>query len=436
MNETTNTVDVSVEMPGGLERTMTVRVPNIEIEKEISLRLTRVGRTAKLKGFRPGKIPAKIVAQRYGEQVRQEVISDVIRSSYSRALQQEKLLPAGGPSIEPVKADDDGQFSYKATFEVYPEFELQPIEKLSIEIPTVEIEDSDVDDMIEKLRDQRADWQPVDRKAGDGDRVVADFVGKLGKEPFEGGEGRDVPIEIGAGHVISDFEKALQGMEAEQEKSAKVKFPKDYPVDTLAGKKAVFDISVQRVEEKVLPELDDAFVESFGIAEGGLDTFREQLRSNMERELADRLRAETKRRVLDSLLVANQIQVPNALIEQEISHMQANAMQQLNIEDPEQAPPRENFAEPARRRATLGLLVQELIRANEINVDTARLDGRIEELVSQFEKPADAARAYRADRDLMAQLEAAVLEEQVVDFLRENAKTSDKSIQFSEFMAV
>jgi trigger factor len=436
VNETTNTVDVSVEMPGGLERTMTVRVPNIEIEKEISLRLTRVGRTAKLKGFRPGKIPAKIVAQRYGEQVRQEVISDVIRSSYSRALQQEKLLPAGGPSIEPVKADDDGQFSYKATFEVYPEFELQPIEKLSIEIPTVEIEDSDVDDMIEKLRDQRADWQPVDRKAGDGDRVVADFVGKLGKEPFEGGEGRDVPIEIGAGHVISDFEKALQGMEAEQEKSAKVKFPKDYPVDTLAGKKAVFDISVQRVEEKVLPELDDAFVESFGIAEGGLDAFREQLRSNMERELAERLRAETKRRVLDSLLAANQIEVPNALIEQEISHMQANAMQQLNIEDPEQAPPRENFAEPALRRATLGLLVQELIRANEINVDTARLDGRIEELVSQFEKPADAARADRADRDLMAQLEAAVLEEQVVDFLRENAKTSDKSIQFSEFMAV
>ncbi len=435
VNETTNNVDVSVEMPGGLERTMTVRVPNVEIEKEISLRLTRVGRTAKLKGFRPGKVPAKIVEQRYGDQVRQEVISDVIRSSYSRALQQEKLLPAGGPSIEPVSGADNEQFSYKATFEVYPEFELQPTGKLSIEMPVVEIEDADVDDMIEKLRDQRADWQPVDRKAGDGDRVVADFVGKLGKEPFEGGEGKDVPIVVGAGHVISDFEKALKGMEAEQAKSAKVKFPKDYPVETLAGKKAVFDISVQRVEQKVLPELDDAFVESFGITEGGLDAFREQLRSNMERELAERLRTETKRRALDSLLVANPIEVPNALIEQEISLMQSNAMQQLNIEDPEQAPPRENFAEPARRRATLGLLVQKLISVNEITVDAARLDSRIEELVSQFEQPAEAARAYRADRDLMAQLEAGVLEEQVVDFLRQNAKTSQKSIKFSDFMA-
>ena len=226
-------------MPGGLERTMTVRVPNVEIEKEISLRLTRVGRTAKLKGFRPGKIPAKDRgaalrrASTAGSHLRCHSF-ELLACDFSRR----NCYQPEDRASSPLRHDDDGQFSYKATFEVYPEFELQPIEKLSIEIPTVEIEDSDVDDMIGKLRDQRADWQPVDRKAGDGDRVVADFVGKLGKEPFEGGEGRDVPIEIGAGQVISDFEKALQGMEAEQEKSAKVKFPKDYPVDTLAGKKA------------------------------------------------------------------------------------------------------------------------------------------------------------------------------------------------------
>jgi trigger factor len=300
----------------------------------------------------------------------------------------------------------------------------------------VEITEADTDDMLEKLRDQRGDWQTVERKAALGDRVIVDFVGRISKETFEGGEGKDVPIVVGEGQVIDDFDKALKGMLAEQSKSAKVKFPKDYPVDTLAGKKAVFDLTVQRVEEKILPAIDEAFLQAFGITEGGVETLREQLRKNMERELGERLRVETKRRALDSLLAANQIEVPKALIEQEITAMQANAMQQLNIEDPEQAPPRENFAEPALRRATLGLLVQELIRANEIKLDRSRLDQRIEGLVGQFEQPDEAARMYRSDRDLMAQLEVGVVEEQVVDFLLENAKTAEKSIDFNQFMAV
>jgi trigger factor len=436
VNETTNTLDVSVEQPGGLERTMTVRVPSVEIEKEISVRLMRVGRTARIKGFRPGKVPPNVVRQRYGDQVRQEVISDVIRSSFSQALQQENLAPAGGPAIEPVTGEDEDLFAYKATFEVYPEVELGPLGGLRIEKPVVEIGDADVDEMIERLRDQRADWNPVERKSADGDRVITSFKGTIGKEAFEGGEGSDVPIVVGAGQVIADFEKALNGMRAGESKAAKVRFPKDYPVDTLAGKKAVFEITAQAVEEKVLPEVDDEFLAAFGVTEGGLDAFREQLRENMERELAQRLRSETRRRALDSLLDANRIDVPKALVEQEITAMQGNAMRQLNIEDPADAPPRENFADAAARRATLGLLVQELIRANEITLDRARLDDRIAELVGQFEKPVEAARAYRSDRNLMAQLEASVLEEQVVDFLLQNAKTSGKSMDFSEFMAV
>lgn len=433
---TDNPIDVSVEMPGGLERRITVRVPNTEIEREISLRLTRVGRTAKIKGFRPGKIPGKIVQQRYGDQVRQEVVTDLIRSSYTRALVQEELRPAGGPSIERVSSEDDEQFSFRATFEVYPEITLSSLEAILIETPQVEITDTDTDDMLERLRDQRATWKTVDRKSSGGDRVVVDFAGSIGKEPFEGGEGKDVPIVVGEGQVIKDFDKALHGLTADQSKSAKVKFPKDYSVDTLAGKKAVFEITVHRVEEKELPEINDEFLQAFGISEGGVDALKGQLRSNMERELEQRSRAELRRRALDGLLSSNHIDVPKALIEQEISSMQANSMQQLNIEDPEKAPPRENFTEPAQRRAALGLLVQELIRVNEIKLDRSRLTERLTELVSQYDKPEEAARLYRSDQDLMAQLEAGVLEEQVVDFLLENAKTVEKSIDFKEFMAV
>jgi trigger factor len=432
----TNAVDVSVEAPGGLERRITVRVPTAEIEREVSLRLTQVGQTAKIKGFRPGKIPVKIVQQRYGDQVRHEVITDVIRSSYSRALVQEELRPAGSPSIEPKSEAGDEQFAFTATFEVYPEIALKSMDSLSIERPLVEITEADTDDMLERLRNQRAGWQTVERKAAPGDRVIVDFIGRIGKEAFDGGEGKEVPIVVGEGQVIEDFDKALKGMAAGQSKSAKVKFPKDYPADALAGKKAVFEISVQRVEEKTLPEIDADFLQAFGIAEGGVEALRQQLRKNMDRELEGRLRTETKRRALDSLLEANQIDVPKALIEQEITALQSGAMQQLNIEDPEQAPPRENFAEPARRRAALGLLVQELVRSKDLKLDRSRLDRRLDELVAQYEQPAEAARVYRGDRDLMAQLEAGVLEEQVVAFLLENAKTAEKSIDFDEFMAV
>lgn len=415
---------------------MTVRVPNAEIEREISVRLTRVGRTAKIKGFRPGKIPEKIVEQRYGEQVRQEVMSDLIRSSYSRALVQEELRPAGGPNIEPVSEEGDEQFSYRATFEVYPEISLAALDTISIERPTVGITDADTDDLLERLRDQRASWNTVERKSVAGDRVVIDFVGKIDKEPFEGGEGTEVPIVVGEGQVIGDFDKALLGLTAEQTKSAKVKFPKDYPVDTLAGKKAVFDISVHRVEEKEPAEIDDEFIKAFGVTEGGLDALKVHLRSNMESELEQRVRAEIRQRALDGLLAVNSIDVPKSLIQNEISTMQTNAMQQMNIEDPEQAPPRENFAEPAKKRAALGLLVQELMREHEIKLDRTRLNERLAELVSQYDQPEEVARHYRSDQNLMAQLEAGVLEEQVVDFLVENAKTAEKSVDFKDFMAV
>ena len=413
---------------------MIVRVPTVEIEREIDARLYKTRKTTRLKGFRPGKVPAKVVRQRFGGQIRQEVLSDIIRESYSRAISQEQLNPASSPAIEALNKQDEEHFSYQAMFEVFPEIALKGLDGLAIESPHVEIVDSDVDAMIDKLRVQRADWQTVDRKAQPDDRVIVDFVGRVKKEPFEGGEGKEVPIVLGSGQVLADFEKALKGLAAGDEKTAKVKFPKDYGVEDLAGKKAVFDITVHRVEEQILPELDDEFLDAFGAKEGGVAKLKDDVRNNMQRELDERLKVETKTRALDALLDQNQISVPNSLVQQEISNLQGDAMRRMGIEDPEQAPPREGFNDMAGRRVMLGLLVQELVSEHNIELDRARVDDRIETLVSPYEKPHEAAQMYRGSRELMAQVESAVLEDQVVDFLLEQGGSKEKKMSFEEFM--
>ena len=431
---TSTNLDVSLETAKGLERRLTVKVPNAEIEREVEARLRKMGKTVRLKGFRPGKVPAKVVRQRYGGQIRQEVLSDVIRSSFSRAVSEQQLNPAGGPAIEPIGSPDDEHFSYRAIFEVYPEVALADVDGLKFEKPAVAIETADVDRMIERLREQRADWQAVERKAAEGDRVIVDFVGTIDKEPFEGGEGKDVPIELGAGQVIADFEKALKGVQAGENKVAKVKFPKDYGVESLAGQKAEFDITVSRVEEQVLPQIDEEFMAAFGVEEGGMEAFRADVEKNMQRELDDRLRAETKNRALNALHDANRIEVPRALVEQEVRQLQADAMRRLGLQDPEKAPAAQNFVAAAEKRVRLGLLVQELISKHKLELDRKRVDERIMELSSPYENPEEAAQLYRSNRELMSQVESAVLEEQVVEFLVEQGKVKEKRMNFEEFM--
>ena len=428
--------EVSLETSAGLERRLTVRVPNAEIERAITARLAQVGKTAKLKGFRPGKVPQKVVRQYYGGQVRDEVMTDVIRSTYSRAIAEKKLNPAGGPRIEAVGAADAGgseHFTYRATFEVYPEFTLQPLEERAVNVPSVVFEEPDLDAMIEKLRAQRATWVAVDRAAAEGDRATVDFEGTIDGEPFEGGQGKGIGIAIGAGQVLKDFDDALRGVRAGESATATVLFPQDYPTKALAGKTALFAIDVKKVEEQRLPELDDAFADSFGLA-GGASALRGEVRNNMERELKERLRGDTKTRVFDALMNANKIVVPRALIEQEISTLQQDALRQMGSSDPQQAPPRERFESLAARRVTVGLLIQELLREHKIQLDQARVEVRIKELAAPYEKPDEAAQFYRSDRGMMAQVEASVLEDQVVDFILSRARCTTESIAFKNFM--
>ncbi|HEY7673446.1 MAG TPA: trigger factor [Gammaproteobacteria bacterium] len=435
MTDSTN-LDVSLEKAKGLERRMTVRVPAAEIEREIDARLIKVGRTARIKGFRPGKIPPKVVRQHYGPQVRQEVLADVIRASFSRAVQQAELNPAGGPAIEPLGGADGKHFSYRATFEVYPEIALKGLEKLGIDKPVVAITAADVEKMIERLRRQRATWRSVDRKAQVNDRVTVDFTGKIDGTTFAGGEGKDVPVVLGSGQVVEDFDAALRDVEKGEEKTAKVKFPKNYGVASVAGNKAVFEIRVKGVEEQVLPEIDQEFLSAFGVTDGGLDALKVEVRKNMQRELDERHRLHMRAQALNALLDGNRIAVPNALVMQEMRSLQADAMRRLGTQDPVKAPPVESFRESATRRVQLGLLVQEVIRAHKVELDRHRVDRRIEELSAPYEKPHEAAQLYRSSRELMGQVESAVLEDQVVDFLLAHGKVKDKASTFDEFMGM
>lgn len=425
---------VTVESTGKLERRMRVELPADRIEKEIESRLKSVARTAKIKGFRPGKIPPKVVRQRYGGQVRQEVLSELMQKSYSDAVIQENLNPAAGPKIEPEAVEGNKGFAYVATFEVLPEIVLQGLDKIEVIKPDVEIRPRDCDDMIHNLRKQKAVWSSVDREGKEGDRVVVDFDGRLKGEPVKGGQGKQVPVDLGEGRMLPDFEKALFGLSAGDEKSFKVKFPKDYHDEALASKKVDFAIKVHRVEEEELPPLDDTLAELYEVKDGGLAALRADVIANMEREAAQRVAADIKEQALNGLVDANPIEIPNALRRQEIHALQHDAMRRLGIDDHDKAPPAENFAAAAERRVRLGLLVRQLIQDNNLMVDAERVRRRVEEMCASYENSEEMIAMYLNNRQVMAQIEPMVLEDQVVDWLIENGLSKTRKVGFKEYM--
>ncbi len=426
-------MQVTVESTGALERKLRVELPIERVEREVDSRLKSVGKSAKIKGFRPGKVPPQVVRQRYGKQIRQEVLADLMQKSYTDAVVQENLHPAGAPMIE--EQDDDGQrFAYVATLEVMPEVRLKDLDKIKVQKPEIAIEDPDVDAMIEKLREQKATWNDVDRASRGGDRVVCDFTGTLKGEPVEGGTGKNVPVVLGQGQMLPDFENGLAGLKPGDEKSIKVKFPKDYHAEDLKGQKVDFDIKVHRVEEKALPEVDDAFAESFNVTEGGLERFRQDVRENMEREARGKVRTDLREQVMQGLLAANPLEIPRTLKHQEMHSMQHDAMHRLGIEDHSKAPGLENFAEAAEKRVRLGLLLRQLIVDEKLTLDEDRLRAHIEELCAGYESSGEMVEMYMKSPDIRRQIEPAALEQVAVDWLVEHGKISSRKVRFADYM--
>ena len=427
-------MQVSVESISKLERRMQVQVPAERVTQEIAARLKKLSRTARLNGFRPGKAPLTVIRQQFGVQVHREVIGELLQSSFAEAVTERQLSPAGSPRIEPQSIDEGQDLKYVATFEVFPEVALQPIESLELERITAQVTESDVDAMLERLRKQQMKYLPVERAAAAGDRVTIDFSGAIDGAEFAGGKGANVAIVLGEGRMLPQLEQGLIGAAAGEHRDISVNFPADYRATELAGKLAVFSTEIKTVEAPALPELDEEFCTSFGVTEGGIPKLREDVAANMRRELEQNLRARNKTAVMEKLYRANPIDVPNALLETQIRDMQIEAMRRAGAKDVSQAPPREPLVEPARRRVALGLLFNDLIRREKLVPDPKRTNERLDEMVGAYGDAAAMKRAYQQNADAMRQVESLALEDQVVDWILAHAKVRETESTFKELM--
>ncbi len=425
-------VQVAIESAQGLKRRIRVSVPAQRIEHEVEARLRSVGRTANIKGFRPGKVPEKVVRQRFSEQVREEVMQDFVRSSYSEAVTREKLRPVGDAQIEtvPDSGDKGSDLSFTASFEIFPDFQLQGIDALSISRPEPQFDDGDVEFIIDNLRRQRRNWNAVDREARDGDRVTLDFEGRLDGQPIDGGAGDQVSVVIGAGRLVPDFERQLAGVRASEQKTIQVEFPADYPNKTLAGRKGDFDLRISEVAEEQLPEVDEEFVRSFGVDSGARADFEQDIRKNMAQEFESRARAEVKTQLLELLLTNNPIDVPESLVAEAAVSLQGDAARKLGLSDGQGAPDVATYLPAAERRVRLSLLLGAIIMEQSMVANRERVGERIDQLVSGYDKPDEVRKIYYQNAGLLGQVEDMVLEEQVIEWLTGRATVTPKPTSF------
>jgi trigger factor len=425
-------MQVSLSATGGLERRMEVAVPASEVAAEIEQRLKQLSRTARLKGFRPGKAPLPVIRKQFGDQVRDEVVNDLVRTSFAKALTEQKLQPAAGPRIEPLSLDPGNDLKYAAVFEVLPEIKVKSPYDVAIERPSAEVTEEDVDAMLESMRRQRPVFTGVERGAAETDRVTIDYDGKMDGQPFEGGEGRDMQLMVGSGQALPELDQEVRGMKAGERKSITVAFPPALPNKTLAGKTAQMDVSVKRVEEQTLPPLDDEFIRSYGVEDGTVDSLRSEVRKSMDRELAGVIRNRLRSQVLDALYQENAIEVPNALIDEQVQQLQLDMGRRMGARDVSQLPPREQFADQGRRRAALGLLLGQIVQNEGLKVDRERVLARLNDVIATYPNADEARRAYLQNPDAMKQIESAVLEDQVIDWALERARITDKPMSFKE----
>ena len=430
-------MQVSVETTQGLERRLTISVPAETVDVEVKNRLRQVSKTQRIDGFRPGKVPASVIQKRFGKSVRQEVAGEIMQRNFVDAIIAEKINPAGRPSFV-AKSNEDGKpLEFEATFEIYPEVELKDLEKIAVERPDVEVNDSDLDEMFKTLQKQHQTWKENKRITKKGDKLTLDFNGRVDGEEFEGGKAEGFELELGAGRMIPGFEKEVTGMKVGEEKTINVTFPEDYHAENLKGKEAEFDIVVHKTEGPVLPKVDEEFAKLFGVEEGGVDALRAEVSKNMSRELSQAVKAKVKEQVIEGLLAGHEVGLPSALVAQEVDVLRQQAMQRFQGQmDPKNLPelPSEMFTEQAERRVKIGLLLGEVIKVNELTVDNAKVDELIATAASAYEDPKEVIEYYANNKELMQQMQNVALEEQAVEFLVEKADVSSKKASFKDIM--
>lgn len=420
-----------------LERRIDMTVPMEEIEKDVAQRLKKMARTVKMPGFRPGKVPFKMVEQHYGAQARNEAIGEAVEKAFGDAVREQNLRVAGYPRIEPKGGEDASRLEFSAVFEIYPEVKLNGIGDKAIERPLIEVGEAEVDKTLEVLRKQRTSFSAAERAAAKGDRVTIDFTGKLNGEVFQGGQATDYPVVLGEGRMLPDFENGIAGLKAGESRTFDLTFPADYQVSELAGKQVSFDVTVKGVEAPQLPAVDADFAKSLGIPDGDVAKMRAEIRSNLESEVKKRIRARIKDQAMQALLDANPLDVPRALIEQESESMAEAARQDLANRgvDVKNMPVNANwFTDQAERRVKLGLIIAEAVKENSLHANAEQVRALVNEQAQSYEQPEDVVRWYYSQPQNLARVEALVIEENVVNWVVANAQTADKAVSFDELM--
>lgn len=431
-------MQVSVEATTSIERRLTVTVPSEQIDSAVDKKVNETAKTIRIDGFRPGKVPTKVVKKRYGASIRQDVLGDVIQSSYFEALQQENIKPAGMPTIEPKEDNGEGEFSYTALVEVYPEIALADAAGVSVERLTSTIEDADVDNMVEVLRGQQTQWNEVSRAAADTDQVNIDFEGFLDGEAFDGGSAQGHDLVLGSNSMIPGFEEGISGMEAGSDKDIKVTFPEDYNAEHLSGKEATFAIKVNSVKEATKPELNEEFFARFNPKEEGEAGFRAEIRSNMSRELNQALKSKLKNSLLNAYLAINSFEIPKALVTEELTRLKQQALQQFGGGNESLDPsilPDEMFQDQADKRVQIGLLAAEIIQQNEFKADEDKINALIAEMAQGYQDPQEFIDHYTNNAEQRSQLEGVVLEDQVVEHLLASATVTDVVVDYQTAVA-
>ncbi len=434
-------LDIAVAVISDKETQLTVKVPVGTIQSKVEARVRHLAKTAKIDGFRKGKVPVSHIRAQYGAGIQQETINDVIRDTVFEALAEKKIRAVGVPNIDDVKLENDF-LVYQATVETFPKIEVQGLNEIEVERQVANVSDSDVDTMIENLQKQRQTFETKDGALEDGDEATFDFEGSIDGEKFEGGSAEDYRLIIGSGRMIPGFEDGMKGMKAGEEKVITVTFPEDYQAENLKGKEANFKINLKAVKTPKLPELDEAFFELFGVKEGGLDKLKADVRKNMEREVKNAARNQVKHATFDALIEKNEFDVPKAMLEQEIERQREQMVQRFAAQFGGNAKgfdkntlPNELFEEPALRAVRLGVIVNQLIESQKIELDQDRVTAFIAEAAENYEEPQEVIDYYTNDKQQRAGVEAVVLEDQVVDYILSQAKVSEKEVKYQELLA-